>query len=418
MPNFYEAVQLLKPYVERSARIADVPLVYEGGFLGAYNTTRYGKIFVDIGSTPWAVSGTDLLAVLTPESKIAVEDNVLVVKRKRSRFKLPLIMPGTYMEPAPMPVAGELVYLTDEDVAVIKRAALFASSNAMHAWAASVTFFCGYVIATNNIALISWKVPSWSEHTFIEPVTVPFWGVEILRPGIKFGLVENKIVFITTGEEHGYICPLDETPPDMMLDFGRKLREEFLSLNWYTARPYKEAFNELAILNSPRFVIDRDKITTEYRPGTTGEAAVEPEFPDCDPRPYPAFMLGREAAQLVFENSELLSFDRVPDRLYFATGPQTVGMCACMSFIQAGQTERKGGDMVVHVDVKAAGKSVIIVEAGVPNARSRKIEWVPYRVYATREEAEAFVAQRGALFRVAEPEASSGRETLMKVTSK
>ena len=74
--------------------------------------------------------------------------------------------------------------------------------------------------------------------------------------------------------------------------------------------------------------------------------------------------------------------------------------------------------MVVHVDVKAAGKSVIIVEAGVRSVRSRKIEWTPYRSCATREEADAFVAQRGALFRVAEPKAASGREKLMKVTSK
>jgi hypothetical protein len=74
--------------------------------------------------------------------------------------------------------------------------------------------------------------------------------------------------------------------------------------------------------------------------------------------------------------------------------------------------------MVLRVDVKPAGKSAVIVEAGVRNVRSRKIEWTPYRACATREEAEAFVAQRGALFRVAAPKAVSGREKLMKVTSK
>ena len=333
--SLYKEVQTLKPYVEQSSRIANVPIVHEDGKLSAYNTLRYGEIYLNNDQSNWAVSGTDLIAVLTPESKVYLENNALIVKHKRAKFKLPLIAPGTYMEPAPINSynINELIVLTAEDIDMIKRAAMFASSNAMHAWAASVTFFCGRVIATNNIALISWKVPSWSEHTFVEPLTMPIWGIDILCSNILIGAIQNQIVFVTHNDERGYICPLEESPPQMMLDFGRKILGAYTDLHWCSTRPYKAAFEELAVLNSLRFVIDRDKITTEYRPGAIGEAMVDAAFPDIDTPPFQAFIIGREIAQLIFDNAMFLSFDQVPDRLYFSTTANAVGMCACMSVV-------------------------------------------------------------------------------------
>jgi len=76
--------------------------------------------------------------------------------------------------------------------------------------------------------------------------------------------------------------------------------------------------------------------------------------------------------------------------------------------------------MVIKVEVTAAGKDAIIVEKLTGNVKSLKIEWLPYRSFATHEEAEAWLRGMPNNFRIKEPMEArkTGRAKLMKVTNK
>jgi hypothetical protein len=333
MTTFYESLQIIKKCAEPTLLVPNLCMCYDSwegvGRLNIFNGKIFGELFVeDIGTGNWNVNAEKLYKIINEDSKLSIDDNMLIIKNKRSRFRLPLVNDVNVVRAIDMPdIEDGWIKLNNDDVEAILLADKFSSTDINHSWAASVSIYLGYAVATNNICAVSVKVPSFKDEDFLEPITFPIWIMPLFKNEFEIVLYNNLICYQELNGLHGYCATIQNGPPPAILDFCVKLSQNISPNGWYPIEQYRYAFNDIKIIGDKIFILSNDNLSTQTQDGYDAVAKLE-SVEGCNHEPL---RLSKETLKLVLELADSLNFKEAPNRLRFlSSSSKMVGICCGM----------------------------------------------------------------------------------------
>jgi hypothetical protein len=290
-----------------------------------------GKLFAYNGtlgaSTPFvaqfphddiAVDADSLSRVWQDSSKATIEDRQLVVRNRRTTYRLPLQETDTFVCPE-LIAGGEKI--TPEQRDAILLASKFASTNAIHPWAAGVTLHEGRAIATNNLTVISVKCETHLEGT------MPFWAVGALRttgepPAVRID--EHGVSFTYDDGTIIQSAPLAAAMPSKLFELIATINEGDTPIT-----NLLEAAEDAFRIPGKRVTLDpaAKRIIVVAENGTRAETEVDLGDTNFEPA-----MLQEPILKLIMENASHFSFAEAPSKLLFSsnTAPEFRAIAACM----------------------------------------------------------------------------------------
>jgi len=294
-------------------RINDNTLYAYNGTLGA--STHFVAQFP---TDDIAVDAEALTRIWQDGSKAVIDDRQLVVKTRRTTYRLPL-QDADVFECPELVAGGEKITTAQRDAILL--ASKFSSQNAIHPWAAGVTLHEGRAIATNNLTVISVECATHLEGT------LPFWAVNALRtsgepPAIR---IDSRGVSFTYDDSTIIqSAPLAATMPAKLFEMIGTINEGDTDV-----APLVEAQEDAFRINGRRVTLDpaARRIIVVSEQGTKSETEVDLGDTDFEPA-----MLQEPILKLILEHATHLSFSEAPAKLLFSSNkaPQFRGVAACM----------------------------------------------------------------------------------------
>ena len=314
-----QALDIVAPVLEPSARFSRPKVKLDRGVLYAYD----GQVAACVPFTAHLPNSCLVLdaeafrKTWTDDSRAEVDEDILIVKTRRTRYRIPFTHEFDF--DCPMIIPGGAA-LSESARDAIHMASNFASANAIHPWACGVTIHQGRAIATNNIAVVSVECDAELDGT------LPFWAVQTLRKtGAPPRIRLDKSGVILTYDDGVVLwsMPLAVEMPAKLFELVTGLTEgDVLSA------PLRAALEDVFALGGKHCKLDFANavvsVTSEH--GFSAETQLD----GC--KDHPAVTLQDAVARLIFEHATAIGFEHAPGKLVFSrdVAPKFIGLCATM----------------------------------------------------------------------------------------
>ena len=318
-----QALFAVSSILEPSARFSRPKIKLKDGILYVYNgqVAAHAPFTANLPPAPLVLDAEAFRKVWTDQSRADIKDDALVIKTRRTQYKIPFTHEFDFDCPTIVPGGRPL---SEKTRAAIHMAANFASENAIHPWACGVALHKSRAIATNNIAVVSVECDDTDQ---LEG-TLPFWAVKAIRATGTPPLIrlDKSGVILTYGD--GVV--LWSMP--LAVEMPAKLFELVADLAWadVPSAPLREALGDAFALGGKHCKLDLTNgvvsVTAEH--GFSTETRLEQSTGD-----YPVVTLQDNVARLIFEHATAIGFDQAPGKLVFSRdiAPRFLGLCAAMT---------------------------------------------------------------------------------------
>lgn len=286
-----------------------------------YNGTLAASVVFEEDTFPKddiSVDAATIMRVWQDGATAKVDDKQLVVKSRRTTYRIPIL--GSELFDCPQIVPGG-VKLSSEARDAILLAAKFASQNASHPWATGVTLYKGRAIATNNVAFVAVKCDTTLEGL------VPPWAIAALRadgepPEIRI-------------DEHGVSFTYEDSTVIQSAPMASSAPERLFTL-LDTVKEGKVDLDPIIDLQKDMFRVKGKHVTLDPNAGVvivSTEDGINSETEIDFGVMGEAVRLQQPIFKLIIDHATHIGFQSAPDKLVFSSDklPEFIGVAACLA---------------------------------------------------------------------------------------
>ena len=265
-----------------------------------------------------SVDAATLMRVWQDGAVAKVDDKNLIVKSRRTTYRIPILDNELFSCPDITPGGTQL---SSEARDAILLAAKFASQNASHPWATGVTLYKGKAIATNNVAFVAVKCDTKLEGL------IPPWAIAALRSegdppwvridarGVSFTYEDSTVI---------QSAPMASSAPERLFTLLDSVSEGKVDID-----PIIDLQKDMFRVKGKHVTLDPNAgvVIVSTEDGINSETEIDFGVMGA------AVRLQQPIFKLIIDHATHIGFQSAPDKLVFSSDklPEFIGVAACLA---------------------------------------------------------------------------------------